>query len=81
MRTIPKDSPKDSGSALRALGLRLTGPRRLILEALRGTESHPTAEEVHRLVDWAHDGPAAARVTGVTVCAERPEGLGTFVIK
>ena len=46
MRTIPKDS----GEALRALGLRLTGPRRVILEVLRGTESHPTAEWVHRLV-------------------------------
>ena len=50
MRTIPKDSRNDSGAALRALGLRLTGPRRVILEVLRGTESHPTAEEVHRLV-------------------------------
>ncbi len=50
MRTIPKDSLKDSGSALRALGLRLTGPRRVILDVLRGSESHPTAEGVHRLV-------------------------------
>ena len=46
MRTIPKDS----GAALRAIGLRLTGPRHVILEVLRGTESHPTAEWVHRLV-------------------------------
>ena len=46
MRTIPKDSD----AALRAVGLRLTGPRRVILEVLRGTESHPTAERVHRLV-------------------------------
>jgi Fur family transcriptional regulator, peroxide stress response regulator len=46
MRTIPKDS----GAALRAFGLRLTGPRCVILEVLRGTESHPTAEWVHRLV-------------------------------
>ena len=50
MRTIPKDSRNDSGAALRAVGLRLTGPRRVILEVLRGTESHPTAEGVHRLV-------------------------------
>ena len=50
MRTITRNSPTDSGSVLRALGLRLTGPRRVILEVLRGTESHPTAEEVHRLV-------------------------------
>jgi Fe2+ or Zn2+ uptake regulation protein len=46
MRTIPKDS----GAALRARGLRLTGPRRVILEVLRGTETHPTAEWLHRLV-------------------------------
>jgi Fur family transcriptional regulator, peroxide stress response regulator len=46
MRTIPKSSD----AALRARGLRLTGPRRVILEVLRGTESHPTAEWVYRLV-------------------------------
>ena len=39
------------------------------------------ADEVHRLVEWAHDGPDSARVTEVTVRDERPEGLGTFVIK
>ena len=37
--------------------------------------------EVHRLVDWAHQGPSLATVTGVTVREERPEGLATFVIK
>lgn len=36
---------------------------------------------VHRLVDWAHHGPAAATVTGVTVREERPDGLGDFVIR
>ena len=46
MRTIPKRSD----AALRARGLRRTGPRRVILEVLLGTESHPTAEWVHRLV-------------------------------
>src|SRR5499425_1903888 len=46
MRTILKNSE----AALRARGLRLTGPRRVILEVLRGTESHPTAEWVHRVV-------------------------------
>jgi Fur family peroxide stress response transcriptional regulator len=35
---------------LRDLGLRLTGPRHAVLEVVRGAESHPTAEEVHRLV-------------------------------
>ena len=46
MRTIPKSSD----AALHARGLRLTGPRRVILEVLRGTESHPTVEWVYRLV-------------------------------
>src|SRR5215475_13607127 len=46
MRTIPKNSE----AALRARGLRLTGPRRAILDVLRGTDSHPTAEWVHRVV-------------------------------
>src|SRR5262245_3971084 len=46
MRTILKNSE----TALRACGLRLTGPRKVILEVLRGTESHPTAEWVHRVV-------------------------------
>jgi len=34
-------------------------------------------DEVHRLVDWAHRGPAAAAVTGVAVREERPEGTTT----
>ena len=36
--------------ALRDLGFRLTVPRRAVLEVIRGLETHPTAEEVHRLV-------------------------------
>src|SRR2546430_14180447 len=46
MRTIPKNSD----AALRARGLRLTGPRRAVLEALRASDAHPTAQSVHRLV-------------------------------
>ena len=46
MRTILKNS---SETALRTRGLRLTRPRRVILDVLRGTESHPTAEWVHRV--------------------------------
>ena len=42
--------PKNSEGALRARGLRLTGPRRAILDVLRGTDLHPTAEWVHRVV-------------------------------
>ena len=36
-------------AALRTRGLRLTGPRRVVLEVVRGTDAHPTAEHVHRL--------------------------------
>ena len=36
--------------ALRGRGFRLTAPRHAVLEAVRGTKTHPTAEEVHRLV-------------------------------
>jgi Fur family transcriptional regulator, peroxide stress response regulator len=46
MRIIPKNSE----AVLRACGLRLTGPRRVVLDVLRSTESHPTAEWVHRVV-------------------------------
>src|SRR4030095_11000760 len=46
MRTIPKNSE----ATLRVRGLRLTGPRRIVLEVLQGTEFHPTAEWVHRVV-------------------------------
>ena len=38
-------------------------------------------EGVHHLVEWAHDGPPAATVTGVAVREERPEGLGNFAIR
>ena len=35
---------------LRARGLRLTEPRRLILEAVRATDAHPSARAVYRAV-------------------------------
>src|SRR5262249_10873483 len=47
---VRRTIPKTSAAALRARGLRLTGPRRVVLEVLRGTDAHPTAEIVHRLV-------------------------------
>ena len=59
MTIIPKNSGgrsrarrADAGpeAALRKRGLRLTDPRRVVLEVVRGTESHPTAEAVHGLV-------------------------------
>ena len=36
--------------ALRGRGFRLTTPRHAVLEVVRSVKSHPTAEEVHRLV-------------------------------
>ena len=39
-------------------------------------EGDPDA--VTTLVDWAHQGPAGAHVTGVEVTEEKPEGLGGF---
>src|ERR1700730_10581638 len=58
MRTIPENGVEprtdcDAGAeatTLRAHGLRLTGPRRLVLDVVPATESHPTAEWVHRMV-------------------------------
>jgi len=56
MRIIPRKVvpaslvPETPTSALRARGLRLTDPRRVVLEVVRGTASHPTAEWVHRMV-------------------------------
>ena len=35
---------------LRDRGFRLTAPRQAVLEVVRGIKTHPTAEEVHRLV-------------------------------
>ena len=39
------------------------------------------AEDVERLVGWAHRGPRRAVVAHVEVQAEPPEGLGAFVIR
>jgi len=54
MRIIPKNGPsrrpEGAETDLRARGLRLTGPRRVVLDVVRATESHPTAEWVHRMV-------------------------------
>ncbi len=44
------DTTRTGREALRALGLRLTEPRRLILEVVRATDAHPTAALVYRRV-------------------------------
>ena len=38
------------------------------------------AGDVQHLLDWVRHGPRLAVVADVAVQAERPEGLGTFVI-
>jgi len=39
-----------ASAALRGVGLRLTDPRRAVLEVVRGSDAHPTAEAVHQMV-------------------------------
>ena len=39
------------------------------------------AEDVRRLVDWAHTGPRLAAVADVAVRPEPPEGLAAFHIR
>ena len=45
---IPKNMP--AVETLRARGLRLTEPRRVILDAVRATDAHPSAFSVYRKV-------------------------------
>jgi Fe2+ or Zn2+ uptake regulation protein len=49
---IPKKRAEDESpiAALRARGKRLTRPRRLILDAVRASEAHPSAAAVYRQV-------------------------------
>jgi acylphosphatase len=39
------------------------------------------AEAVERLVDYCREGPRGARVTGVEVSEEEPEGLTSFGLR
>jgi acylphosphatase len=39
------------------------------------------AEDVRRLLDWAHTGPRLAVVEAVAVQPEQPEGLAAFLVK
>ena len=39
------------------------------------------ADDVRRLVDWAHRGPRLAVVEAVTVEPQPPEGLAAFLVK
>lgn len=39
------------------------------------------ADDVRRLVDWAHRGPRLAVVEEVTVEPEPPEGLAAFLVR
>ena len=70
MRTIPKNSD----SALRARGLRLTGPRRVVLEVLRGSDAHPTAESVDEPQAWKFELSGRSRETRAELDQRRGEG-------
>jgi Fe2+ or Zn2+ uptake regulation protein len=50
LRIIPKKKSGIQADALRARGKRLTRPRRLILDLVRGTDAHPSAALVYREV-------------------------------
>lgn len=55
MRITPEKGARGRGrngaaAALRGVGLRLTGPRRVVLEVVRASDTHPTAEAVHQMV-------------------------------
>jgi acylphosphatase len=39
------------------------------------------ADDVHSLVEWMRHGPDMAVVADIAAQAERPEGLGTFLIR
>jgi len=49
-RDVPPPGVESAEGALRGRGFRLTIPRRAVLEVVRGIKTHPTAEEVHRMV-------------------------------
>ena len=38
-------------------------------------------EAVEQLVEWCHEGPAYAHVTGVENRTEAPEGLTAFIVR
>ena len=46
-KKIPRHEP---AASMRARGLRLTAPRRFILDVVRATDAHPSAAVVHRRV-------------------------------
>ncbi len=71
------------GDALRARGLRLTAPRRVILEVVRATDRHPSAPVVYRRVRRRLPGVSLATVyrnlrmlAAEGVLAERADAAG-----
>lgn len=73
-----------AGEALRARGLRLTEPRRAILDVVRATEAHPSAAAVYRRVRRRLPGVSLATVyrnlrilAAQGLLTERPGAAGT----
>jgi Fe2+ or Zn2+ uptake regulation protein len=81
-RAVP--APPRPQDALRAHGLRLTRPRRLILDAVRATDAHPTVAFVYRRVRRRLPRVSLAtvyrnlrRLAAEGLLAERPDPSGT----
>jgi Fe2+ or Zn2+ uptake regulation protein len=50
VRDVRQSSVASADVALRDRGFRLTAPRQAVLEVVLGLKTHPTAEQIHRLV-------------------------------
>lgn len=61
-RRLVADAAARTRDTLRARGLRLTEPRRIILDVVRATDAHPSAALVYRLVRRRLPGVSLATV-------------------
>jgi Fe2+ or Zn2+ uptake regulation protein len=59
---IPKKETLETPDTLRARGLRLTAPRRIILDVVRASDLHPSAAAVYRQVRRRLPGVSLATV-------------------
>lgn len=62
---------QSTGEIFRAHGLRRTRQREVLFEALKGTRSHPTAEELHKMVAPGEAGLSLATVYNALETFER----------
>lgn len=71
---MTKAEKKDLIEACRKRGLRITGPRRTILQTLEASDDHPDVEELHRRVQ-ARDGKVNIATVYRTVNMLAEQGL------